>query len=92
MNWYLYIVECSDGSLYTGITTDLVRRIKEHNNDNAKGAKSLRGKRPVKLVYHEEYKTKSEVSKRESAIKKWDRSYKLKLIEKSKLQLSRFTV
>ena len=83
MMWYLYIVEGSDKSLYTGITTDLKRRLVEHNTDNLKGAKSLRGKRPVQLVYNEEYKTQIEAKKREAAIKNWKRKYKLLLINKS---------
>lgn len=85
MSWYLYIVRCKDDSLYTGITTDLKRRLTEHNTDNQKGAKSLRGKRPVELVYSEEYKTQTEASKREAAIKNWKKKYKLKLINKSKV-------
>ncbi len=80
MKWYVYVAEGSDGSLYTGITTDIKRRITEHNKDNIKGAKSLRPKRPVILRYFEEYNDQSEARKRESAIKKWDRDYKIKLI------------
>jgi len=83
MNWYVYIVKCRDDSLYTGITNDLKRRLFEHNTDNLKGAKSLRGKRPVRLVYSEEYKTQIEARKREVAIKNWKREYKLKLINKN---------
>lgn len=82
MNWYVYIVECKDGSFYTGISTDIERRIKEHNADNIKGAKSLRGKKPVLLVFSEIYKTQFEARKREHAIKNWKQEYKLKLIEK----------
>lgn len=82
--WYVYIVQCKDGTLYTGITLDIVRRLKEHNGDNIKGAKSLRGKRPVKLVYFEEHKNQSEASVREAAIKNWKREYKIKLIMKGK--------
>jgi len=85
MNWYLYIVQCKDCSFYTGITTDLKRRLTEHNGNNLKGAKSLRGKRPVKLVYSEEYKDQIEARKREVAIKNWKRQYKLNLINKSKI-------
>ena len=81
MNWYVYIVKCKDDSLYTGITTDLKRRLTEHNSNNLKGAKSLRGKRPVQIVYSEEYETQTEARKREVAIKNWKRKYKLKLIE-----------
>lgn len=84
MSWYVYIVQCRDGSLYTGITIDLKRRLVEHNIDNLKGAKSLRGKRPVQLVYSEKYKTQIGARKREIAIKNWKREYKLKLIEKGK--------
>lgn len=79
MKWFLYIVKARDESLYTGITTDITRRISQHNN--GKGAKSLRGKLPVELVYNEEYKTSSEARKREEAIKNWKRKDKLKLIE-----------
>lgn len=82
MGWFVYIAQCSDDSLYTGITKDLQRRISEHNNDNAKGAKSLRGRRPVSLVYSEEFRTQSEARKREEAIKGWRRKYKLLLIKK----------
>ncbi len=84
MKWFVYIIKCKDKSLYTGITTDLRRRIFEHNSDNDKGAKSLRGKRPVNLVYSEEFETQSEARKREMAIKGWKRRYKLQLIEKGK--------
>jgi len=82
--WYLYIATCKDGTLYTGITTDLKRREIEHNFSNTQGAKSLRGKRPVKIVYAESFSTQNEARKRESAIKNWKRKYKLSLIEKSK--------
>lgn len=84
MNWYLYIVKCSDESLYTGITTDIKRRVIEHNTDNINGAKSLRGKRPVILVYSELFSTQNEARKREASIKNWKREYKLRLINKSK--------
>ncbi|MBI3385487.1 GIY-YIG nuclease family protein [Candidatus Gottesmanbacteria bacterium] len=76
--WYLYIVQCSDESLYTGITTDLARRVREHNRGT--GARSLRGKRPVRLVYHETYTNVGEARKREYAIKQWPRENKIKLI------------
>ena len=80
--WYLYIVKCADDSLYTGITTSLQRRLLEHNTNNRLGAKSLRGKRPVSLVYYEVFATGAEAAKRERLIKRWTRKYKLKLIEK----------
>lgn len=78
--WYLYIVEASDKSLYTGISTDISRRVKEHNL--GAGAKSLRGKLPVRLVYTETHKNQTEAAKREKAIKSWTREYKLKLISR----------
>jgi putative endonuclease len=84
MVWYTYIVRCKDGSFYTGITTDLKRRISEHNSDNKLGAKSLRRRRPVSLVYFEEHASQAEAAKRERSIKSWTREYKLKLIEKYK--------
>jgi len=78
----VYIARCKDTSLYTGITTNIKRREKEHNNANKLGAKSLRGKRPVTIVYSEEYTTESDARKREVAIKRWNRKYKLKLIQR----------
>lgn len=77
--WYTYIVQCSDKSLYTGITTDLDRRINEHNTSN-KGSKYTRTRRPVKLVYNETHIDRSSSSKRESEIKKLSRTEKLKII------------
>ena len=75
----VYIVECSDGSLYTGYTLNLENRIWQHNFAK-QGAKSIKGKLPVKLVHWEEYKTKSQALKRELKIKSWTREKKLKLI------------
>lgn len=75
---YTYILECADGSYYTGWTNDLERRVREHNEK--KGAKYTRSRTPVKLVYYEEFETKSEALKREAAIKKLDRSEKDALI------------
>ncbi len=81
MKWYVYICRCADGSLYTGITKNLKRRIEEHNSDNRLGAKSLRYRRPVALVYYELFTTQEEAAERERSIKRWTRKYKLKLIE-----------
>ncbi|OGM05837.1 hypothetical protein A2125_02615 [Candidatus Woesebacteria bacterium GWB1_43_5] len=80
-SWYLYIAKCADGSLYTGITKNLERRIYEHNTDNSLGAKSLRYRRPVTLAYYECFATQSEAASREKSIKRWTRKYKLKLID-----------
>lgn len=84
--WYLYIAMCIDGALYTGITTDLARREREHNRDDKKGAKSLRGKRPIRIVYFEKYHNISEARKREHTIKHLARESKLKLIQKGEIQ------
>ena len=87
MRWYMYIVRCADDSLYTGITKDLERRIQEHNSNNILGAKSLRNKRPVTLAYYETFQNQTDAAKRERAIKKWRREYKVKLVMKSKVTL-----
>lgn len=79
MTWYVYMVRGSDESLYTGITTDLERRVKEHNDGT--GSKSLLGKLPVKLVHSETFADRSSASKRESEIKKLCREDKLKLLK-----------
>lgn len=79
--YFVYIVKCADDTFYTGIATELERRIEEHNNSD-KGAKYTRVRRPVRLVYSEEYPDRSSASKREYEIKKkMTRSEKLKLIE-----------
>ncbi len=78
--YYTYILKCSDSTLYTGITTDIERRLKEHNGTMAWGAKYTKIRQPVELLYHEEYSNRSEASKRESEIKKMTREKKLQLI------------
>jgi len=79
--YYVYIVKCSDDTLYTGIATELERRIEEHNSSD-KGSKYTRVRRPVSLVYREEYPDRSAASKREYEIKKkMSRAEKLELIE-----------
>lgn len=78
---YTYIVKCSDGSLYTGWTTDLQKRIKAHNE--GKGAKYTKTRRPVELVYAEEHSTKVEAMQREYAIKQLSREKKLQLIQEN---------
>lgn len=79
--YFVYMVKCSDNTLYTGIATELERRIEEHNSSD-KGAKYTRARRPVSLVYSEEYPDRSSASKREYEIKKkMSRVEKLNLIE-----------
>lgn len=75
---YTYIVKCSDGSLYTGWTTDIEKRIEAHNS--GRGAKYTKSRRPVTLVYYEEFATKEEAMKREYAIKQMKREKKKALI------------
>lgn len=75
---YTYIVKCSDGSLYTGWTTDIEKRLEAHNS--GKGAKYTKSRRPVTLVYYEEFSTKEEAMKREYAIKQMKREEKKTLI------------
>lgn len=82
MKHFVYIVKCRDGSLYTGYTLNIENRVLQHNTSKL-GAKSLKGKLPVKLVYSEEYKTKSKALKREYEIKTWTRERKLNLINKA---------
>lgn len=77
--WHVYMVECADGTLYSGITTDLDRRMREHN-ESPKGAKYTRAKRPVVLVYSEQCANRSAASVREHAIKKLTREEKLALV------------
>ena len=78
--YYVYMVRCADDTLYTGIATELQRRIEEHNSSD-KGAKYTRARRPVTLVYQEEFPDRSSASKREYAIKKtMTRKEKLQLI------------
>ncbi|MGN1041942.1 MAG: GIY-YIG nuclease family protein [Christensenellales bacterium] len=75
---YVYLAECSDGSLYAGWTTDVAARERAHNAGN--GAKYTRSRLPVKIVYFEEYVSKNEALKRECAIKKLPREEKLRLV------------
>lgn len=80
MMYYLYILECADGTLYTGITVDLARRLDEHNN-SAKGAKYTFARRPVKIVFSKKFANRSTASMEESRIKKLSRSEKLEMIK-----------
>jgi putative endonuclease len=78
--WTVYIVQCSDGTLYTGVTTDLSRRLREHNGQGSRGARFTAARRPVMPVYHERANNRSAAGKREAAIKKLNRRQKLELI------------
>ena len=77
---YTYMMKCADGTLYTGWTTSVEKRLKAHNEGKA-GAKYTKNRRPVELVYFEEYDTKQEAMKREYAIKQLTRKEKLALMD-----------
>ena len=77
--WWVYMLRCADGTLYTGITTDVTRRIAEHNGEGGPGARYTRSRRPVELLYSEAAADRAEASRREAAIKQLDRSRKLAL-------------
>ena len=78
--WFVYILNCADGTLYTGITNDLGRRIKAHNAGTA--SKYTRIRRPVSIVYSEEVETKGDALRRELQIKRLTRSEKMAIIKK----------
>lgn len=84
-SWYVYILSCSDQSLYTGVTTDIDRRVKEHNGElgKGKGAKYTKMRQPVELFYLEKTTNRSEAQIREAAIRKLSR------VEKINLQLQK---
>ncbi|MFA6428708.1 MAG: GIY-YIG nuclease family protein [Candidatus Buchananbacteria bacterium] len=81
--YYLYLLKCSDQTLYAGITTELKRRIDQHNNSKL-GAKYTAYRRPVKLVYSKKFRNRSLATKAESEMKKLSRLEKLKLIRLAK--------
>jgi putative endonuclease len=82
MTWYLYVVECDDGSLYTGVTTDTQRRVHEHNH-TAQGARYTRSRRPVDLVAVWSYPDRSTVCQAEAAFKALDRSDKIEWVART---------
>lgn len=78
--YYLYILKCSDKTLYTGITVDLTRRVREHNSSKL-GSKYTAVRRPVKLVYSKKFRNRSEATRAEYQIKQLSKKEKLKLIK-----------
>jgi len=80
MIWYFYVVKCCDNTLYAGVTTDVTRRVREHNT-SVRGAKYTRTRRPVELVYHETYENRSIAQIVESRFKKLTRKQKEKVIK-----------
>lgn len=81
-SWFVYVLRCADNSLYTGVTTDLARRLDEHNgvDESTKGARYTRNRRPVALVYQEHCADRSSACQREYAIKQLSKNAKEKLI------------
>ncbi|MGI9310261.1 MAG: GIY-YIG nuclease family protein [bacterium] len=78
-DWFVYLLRCADGSLYAGITTDLTRRVAEHN-EGAAGARYTRGRRPVALAYHERHPDRAAASRRERQIRRLRKIDKERLI------------
>ena len=81
-SWFLYVVRCSDDTLYTGVTTDISRRIHEHNT-GPKGAKYTRTRRPVELVYSVDYDNRSSAQQAEYKFKKLTRQQKNEVIDEA---------
>lgn len=79
MEYFAYMLMCADGTIYSGYTTDLARRVAAHND--GRGAKYTRSRRPVRLVYFERFESKSDAMKREAALKGLDRKAKERLIK-----------
>jgi putative endonuclease len=82
-DWWVYLVRCSDRSLYTGVTTDLVRRVDEHNGEQPGGARYTRARRPVALVWSERCDSRSAAQRREATVRKLSRWQKDRLIDHS---------
>ena len=80
-SWFVYILRCADSTLYTGITTDVDKRIKQHNGADKNGAKYTRQRRPVQLVYQESSDSRSNACKREYSIKSLKKIQKESLID-----------
>lgn len=87
MNWFVYMIRCNDGSLYTGLSTDVERRFAEHQSQRGKCAKYLRGKAPLELVYQLQVATRSLASQLEIEIKQMSKQQKEQLIEDQLLQI-----
>lgn len=83
-DWYLYLVRCYDGSLYTGISTDIARRFAQHQGEGSAGSKYLKGRSPLTLVFKKKLGSKSLASKVERKVKKLSKVRKEKLIRTKK--------
>jgi|TARA_R100001440_G_C2452205_1_gene108331 putative endonuclease len=79
VSWAVYLIKCADNTFYTGVTTDIERRVNEHNTDDKKGAKYTRARRPVVLVWSEKHPNRTKACQREYEIKRWPRAKKVEL-------------
>ncbi|MGE4350256.1 MAG: GIY-YIG nuclease family protein [Candidatus Berkiella sp.] len=91
-DWYLYIIQCKDNSLYTGISVDVQKRFREHVEQTPKCAKYLRGRQPLTLVFIALVGEKSQALKMENVVKKLSKRAKLKLIHSKKAELALFSL
>ena len=80
-SWYVYILRCADGTLYTGVTRDLDRRLAQHNGERAGGPRYTRGRRPVALAWSEAAVDRGSAQRRESEIKQLSRREKMRLLQ-----------
>jgi predicted GIY-YIG superfamily endonuclease len=80
VDWFFYVVRCADSSLYAGVSTDVQRRVREHNS-GARGAKYTRSRRPVSLAHYERFNDKGDALRREYSFKQLTRAEKLKVIK-----------
>ena len=78
-DWHVYLLRCADGSLYAGVTSDLDRRVRQHNGELAGGARYTRGRRPVELVWSEACEDRSRAQGREAEVRRLSRYRKLRL-------------
>ena len=79
--WHVYILQCADGSLYTGVARNLQRRLLQHNGELAGGSRYTRGRRPVALLWSDTAPDRSTAQKREASIKRLSRSQKMRLLQ-----------
>lgn len=82
MAWFVYILRCADGSLYTGVSTDVLARVQTHNSSK-QGARYTRSRRPVMLAYQERKRNKSYALRREAEIKSWEKEKKEQFLKNS---------
>ncbi len=80
-SWYVYLLECADGTLYAGVTTDPSRRLRQHNGELVGGARYTRARRPVRMVYQEACADRQAACRREAEIRTYSRRRKLNLLK-----------